>query len=280
MLRTEFEGAGVSLVGDVVGDPAAPTVLFLHGGGQTRQSWSRALREAERRGYRAVSLDLRGHGESGWAPDRNYGFDGFVGDIRNAIAQLGGSPMLVGASLGGMIGMLLAAETPAPMGGLVLVDVAARIEDEGGREIGAFMRSAPEGFASVDEAADAVAAYLPHRPRPKDTSGLLRNLRDSGDGRYRWHWDPAFIDMPEDARPNPAMFEEAARRIEVPTLLIRGGRSRVVSLEGVHEFLALAPHAEFVDVADADHMVAGDANDAFNSAVFEFLERHAPVPVR
>jgi pimeloyl-ACP methyl ester carboxylesterase len=146
----------------------------------------------------------------------------------------------------------------------------------GAHEVSAFMNSAPNGFGSLEEAADAVAAYLPHRPRPKDTSGLKRNLR-LRDGRFYWHWDPAVMQMGRNADfngPNP--LETAARSLKIPTLLIRGGRSRIVSEAGVREFREMVPHAELVDISDAHHMVAGDANDAFNDAVFNFVEKQTP----
>jgi len=100
-------------------------------------------------------------------------------------------------------------------------------------------------------------------------------LRENG--RYYWHWDPAFIQRQAGPVRDPQMFERAAGRLTVPTLLVRGSLSRVVSREGAQSFLEMAPHAEFVDVAGADHMVAGDANDAFNVAVFDFLGRHFTV---
>jgi pimeloyl-ACP methyl ester carboxylesterase len=201
----------------------------------------------------------------------------FADDVRAVVATLASPPVLVGASLGGLTALLVAAAPPPAIAGLVLVDVAVRLESEGTAEIGAFMTSAPDGFASLDEAADAVSAYLPHRPRPKDTSGLMKNLRLRENGRYHWHWDPAFVRRPAEApRPDPALFEDAARRIAVPTLLVRGGRSRVLSEAGAREFLEIVPTAEFVDVAGADHMVAGDANDGFNAAVFDFLVRTIP----
>ena len=105
----------------------------------------------------------------------------------------------------------------------------------------------------------------------------MRNLRRRADGRLHWHWDPAFT-RPRDgnAAPDWREFERAAAALTVPTLLIRGARSRVLSREGAAAFLALVPAAEFAEVADADHMVAGDANDSFNEAVFGFLARHAP----
>jgi len=272
-----FPIAGFGIMADAMGPADAQPILFLHGAGQTRQSWGKAVREAARRGYRAVTLDLRGHGESGWAPDGDYAITTFAQDIRAVIAGLGQPPVIVGASMGGLVGLLIAADQPTPAAGLILVDVAARVETSGAQEIGTFMTSAPDGFASLDEAADAVSAYLPHRPRPKDTSGLMRNLRLRENGRYYWHWDPAFIQRQAGPVRDPQMFERAAGRLTVPTLLVRGSLSRVVSREGAQSFLEMAPHAEFVDVAGADHMVAGDANDAFNVAVFDFLGRHFTV---
>ena len=63
----------------------------------------------------------------------------------------------------------------------------------------------------------------------------------------------------------------AARRLAVPTLIVRGGVSDVVSKEVVSEFLAAVPHARSADVSGAGHMVAGDSNHAFTNAVVEFL---------
>jgi pimeloyl-ACP methyl ester carboxylesterase len=189
---------------------------------------------------------------------------------------MGSEPILVGASLGGIIGLLISAVPPPIARALVLVDITHRIEMAGAKEVTAFMDSAPNGFASVEEAADAVAAYLPHRQRPRDTGGLKRNLR-LRNGRYYWHWDPELKQMGRnvDAKfegPNP--LESAVRALKIPTLLVRGGRSRIVSEAGAREFLELTSHAEFVDIAGAHHMVAGDANDAFNDAVLAFIDKH------
>jgi len=276
MQQVEFQGAGVAIAGDAAGPAAGQPVLFMHGAGQTRQSWGKAVAQAAQAGYRAISIDLRGHGESGWSPDGNYEIDCFADDARKIIKALGRPPVIVGASLGGLTGLLVAASPPPKTLALVLVDIPVGLKTAGAGEIRGFMKSAPDGFASLEAAADAVSAYLPHRPRPSDTSGLMRNLRRREDGRLHWHWDPAF-----GRRFNPEKFERtrfatAATRLAVPTLLIRGGRSRVLSQEGAEEFLKRVPHAEFVDVAGADHMVAGDANDNFNAAVLDFLARHAP----
>lgn len=275
MQKATFQGDGITLAADVAGDPGAPAILFMHGGGQTRHSWKRAAIYAAERGFRAVSLDMRGHGESGWSPDGVYGLDKYAADARAVIKQIGGKVAIVGASLGGLTGLIVSGEGGAEVSALVLVDVAPRIEDEGANQIRDFMLAAPDGFASVDEAADAVSAYLPHRPRPSNTDGLMKNLRLGEDGRYRWHWDPAMTgqNRMDNVGKLQDRLDEAARHLTIPTLLVRGGISKVVSQQSVDEFLALAPHAEYVNVEDADHMVAGDKNDAFNSAVFDFIER-------
>ncbi len=266
-----FAGAGVEIVADVAGPADGIPVILLHGGGQTRASWGAAVREGARRGFRMISCDLRGHGESGWAPDGDYDLSAYVADLTAVAATLPQAPFVVGASLGGMTAMVYVGDGGAARG-LVLVDIVPRIEPAGAAKIRGFMHGAPDGFASLEEAADAVAAYLPHRERPKDVSGLARNLRQGDDGRYRWHWDPAMLGVSRQSQPH--RVDAAARLLRGPVLLIRGQMSDIVSLEGAREFLATVPQAEFVDVAGADHMVAGDANDAFNDAMFSFLEKH------
>ncbi|MDB5715834.1 MAG: Alpha/beta hydrolase [Sphingomonadales bacterium] len=268
---------GVTLAADEAGDRGAPAVMLLHGGGQTRHSWGRAVAALAQGGFHAITLDLRGHGDSDWAPNGDYSLDAIAQDIRAVAATLPAPPALVGASLGGIGSLLAAGEGgPATARALVLVDVVPRIEIAGGAEIRDFMTGNPQGFANVGEAADAVSRYLPHRPRPKDTSGLSKNLRLRDDGRYYWHWDPAMMGTQgvnlrvEDQHDR---LEAAARALTIPTLLIRGGHSRVVSMAGVDEFLKLTPHSEFVNIEQADHMVAGDANDAFNAPLLDFLER-------
>ena len=268
-----FQGDGVTLAADEAGPAAGRAVLLAHGGGQTRAAWGGALREGARRGYRMISYDLRGHGESDWAADADYSVDAHVRDLARIVEQLGEPPVLVGASLGGVTGLQYAGEG-GRLHALALVDIAPKMEMEGVTRIHDFMLSAPNGFADLDAAAEAVAGYLPHRPRPKDASGLMKNLRLRDDGRLHWHWDPKMIAGAQRPAPDTERLRAAARALTIPALLIRGRMSDVVSPEGVKDFLDLVPHAEFVDIAGADHMVAGDRNDAFNQAVFDFVGRH------
>jgi len=269
--------SGHVLVADTYGADDAPPVLLTHGGGQTRHAWNRTGERLAEAGYRVINLDLRGHGESDWSKAGDYSLDGFIADVEDVLAQITTGPIaLVGASLGGMISLVATGEAAAHTTRLVLVDVVPRVEPAGAQRIVDFMLAHSDGFASLEEAADAVAAYIPERPRPKSNAGLEKNLR-LRDGRLHWHWDPALLG-PGGLRGSNAevRLELAAATVSCPTLLVRGVLSDVVSPEGVERLRVLIPHLDLCDVAEAGHMVAGDRNDVFASAVVDFLS--APCP--
>jgi pimeloyl-ACP methyl ester carboxylesterase len=280
-----FKGAdGNMLAADVYGEEGPP-VLLLHGGGQTRHAWRNTGDTIARMGRVAYAVDQRGHGDSEWVAKGGYDFADFAADARllaDTLAKRHGQrPVAVGASLGGIACMLAegGSRRSAKAGvfaALILVDITPRVDLEGVAKVQGFMRAhAEEGFGSIAEAADAVAAYLPHRPRPRSHEGLKKNLRLHPDGRWRWHWDPRFLDGKRRGGPGGDLVEtmlvEAARRIEVPALLVRGASSELVQEAHAKDFLELVPHATYVDVTGARHMVAGDRNDQFTSAIQEFL---------
>ncbi len=279
---------GLRLAADVAGDPTRPSVLLLHGGGQTRHAWRRTLDALAGEWY-VHNVDLRGHGESAWDPEGDYTMDAFAQDARLLADAMPTPPVMIGASLGGLSSLLAIGEAPqrCVASALVLVDVAPRIEADGVNRIGAFMTGNLDGFASLEEVADVIAAYNPHRPRPRDLSGLRKNLRQRADGRWVWHWDPRFVSgrfgSPDETRSsilNPNRLQDAARHLTLPTLLVRGRMSDLLSEEGARELLDLVPHARYADVAGAGHMVAGDRNDIFNNAIVDFLRSLPPPPVR
>jgi pimeloyl-ACP methyl ester carboxylesterase len=276
----QLHGDGLRLAADLYGDETAPPVLLLHGGGQTRHAWGGAAAALAAAGRFAISIDLRGHGHSDWSPDGVYTMDRFAGDVHAIASALGRPPALVGASLGGLSSLVAVGEASQQLAtSLVLVDVTPRVEAAGRVKIQGFMKGGMRGFDTLDDAADSIAEYLPHRPRPTDVTGLQKNLRQRGDGRWYWHWDPRWIGNNEGVDGQGGLVNHermcaAARRIEVPTLLVRGRMSDIVSEQGVRELQELVPHAEVVDVAGAGHMVAGDRNDAFNGAVIDFVRRH------
>jgi pimeloyl-ACP methyl ester carboxylesterase len=251
-----------------------PSILMLHGGGQNRFSWKNTGQILADAGYHVVALDSRGHGDSDRSPTADYSVEALCGDALQVLYQVDKPAVLIGASMGGLTGILAAHEAGSELvEKLVLVDVVPRFEKDGSARIRDFMASGVDGFETLEEAADAVAAYLPHRTKPRSPEGLKKNLR-LRDGRWYWHWDPAFLTKPHDdpfARMDK--LEQAAINLEIPILLIRGKLSDVVSDEGVKDFLAKVPNAEFTELADAGHTAAGDDNDAFTEVVVQFVNR-------
>jgi pimeloyl-ACP methyl ester carboxylesterase len=269
----------VTLVADEWnGNGAAPdgraSILMLHGGGQNRFSWKNTGQILSEQGFHVVALDSRGHGDSDYAPGADYALETLSGDVLQVIDAIGRPVVLIGASMGGLTGILVADQAgPEKVRQLVLVDVVPRYDKTGSARIRDFMFSHMNGFESLDDAADAVAEYLPHRSRPRNPEGLKKNLRQRN-GRWYWHWDPKLMTKPED---DPELrvekIERAAMDLTIPILLIRGKLSDVVSVDGVNDFLEKVPTAEFVELADAGHTAAGDDNDAFTDAVVQFVTR-------
>ncbi|MDA8435279.1 MAG: alpha/beta hydrolase [Actinomycetales bacterium] len=256
-------------------DPSRGTVLFLHGGGQTRHAWGGGARLLAEAGWTAVAVDLRGHGDSDWASDGRYDLAAYASDVRAVCAELGGDVVLVGASLGGMTALTLAAEPGGLVRALVLVDIVPRPEPEGVRRIVAFMTGHLDGFDSLDDVADAVAEYT-GRPRRTDIGGLRKNVRQRADGRWYWHWDPALMRPDQNEEPRPGSSGDAlmaaAGAVRVPVLVVRGGASDVVGDTGIQELADALDDVDVVTVPGARHMVAGDDNDAFVAAVRRFLD--------
>lgn len=273
--HVSFEGfEGVILAAEVWGEPDARPVLFLHGGGQTRHSWGSTAKFVADHGWRAITLDLRGHGDSEWAGNGDYSFTAFGADCIAVVDQLGQPPVLVGASLGGISALLAEGTSDRTVSaGLVLVDIAPHANPEGVKRIHNFMKSGLDGFETLEDAAAAIKAYTPHRQRRTDVDGLKKVLRYR-DNRWYWHWDPQTINQERTevvAQRFEGLLEFALGNVSVPTLLVRGMMSDVVTDEGIEHLKVRLPHVKVVDVAGAAHMIAGDQNDAFSKAVIQFL---------
>lgn len=252
----------------------SPTLLFAHGFGQTQGAWTGAAKALAEAGCRCVTFDSRGHGQSDRLADGDYQMEQFAADLMQLAAAQPEPPILVGASMGGLLGLVIGGEIrPQPFRALVLVDITPRWEAAGVERILAFMQAHPDGFASYAEAAQQIAGYLPQRKEKKSTDQLRPLLREGDDGRLRWHWDPALMTgMVEASERYQPRLQAAAAKVDVPVLLLSGARSDVVSRATVEEFLQLVPHATHVALPDATHMVAGDANDAFTREVERFVQ--------
>jgi pimeloyl-ACP methyl ester carboxylesterase len=273
-------GDGLHLSGSRLSLPG-PQVLLAHGFGQTRHSWAGTQERLGDAGFGSLAWDMRGHGESQSNPaDHSYSVSDFIGDHRAAAGLVGGRPVLVGASMGGLTGLMTQAAQPV-FSALVLVDVTPRWEAAGMQRIHDFMTAHPDGFESYDHAARVIHDYLPHRRARKSDAQLAKLLRSDDRGRLRWHWDPRLLsEFVANSQHLQEAIAEEARKIEVPVLLISGGRSDLVSDDTVAHFIERVPHATHVRLPEATHMLAGDDNDAFTDAVLAFLraqfDRPAP----
>lgn len=275
--------SGHLIAASIEGPEHGMPVLLAHGGGQTRWAWKKITGLLAESGFQTIALDLRGHGDSAWADDGAYDIADFAGDLVAVASAADRKPALIGASLGGIAGITAEGELASgSFASLTLVDVTPQMEAGGvARVIGFMAAHAHNGFSSPDEAARAISEYLPHRPSRSASSGLARYLRQKEDGRYYWHWDPAFVDgvmrrqtqSGEDSDFGRGELSEAARRLNLPVHLVRGGSSDLVSPEAVAHFRELVPHAEYSNIADATHMVVGDQNDVFGDAIVGFLKR-------
>lgn len=268
---------GIDLAADRYGDPTRGSVLLAHGGGQTRYAWAKTAAALRALGWEAISVDLRGHGDSGWSPTGDYQIERFAEDLAGVAREIGGQPALIGASLGGLAGLYAEAEVaPGAFSSITLVDIVPSMDPNGAAKVMEFMSAhVAQGFGTLEEAADVIAAYLPHRPRRTDLSGLAKNLRQRADGRFRWHWDPNFVNGVHRGRTlrDADRFQAGLVNLDLPVHLIRGRLSELVSREAAEAFVAQLPNARFTDVAGASHMVAGDRNDAFLDSVVGFLEQ-------
>lgn len=279
-----FEGLdGAKLAANVFGPEEGSPVVMLGGLGQTRHGWTRAAERLGERGWRAITLDIRGHGESEWSPDGDYGYARTAGDILAVIKGLDRPTALIGASLGGKISLVAAAQGgPKRVRALVIVDTVPRTNPAGVAEVTQVLHPPLEGFASLDDAAAELARIRGQEPMPGAGERLRRNMRVDEAGRWHWHWDPAWMDRGQGIGIAAAtdFLEEMAARLDVPVLLTRGELSQVVSEEGLAAFRALVPQVQVETIAGAGHMIVGDLNDAFADAALAFLERtHTLHPV-
>ena len=257
------------------GHAKLPALLCLHGGGQTAYMYE-ALGESLAGRFHVLAPDLPDHGDSeslssGWADRREIAatlpplLDAF--GIDKVVA--------VGGSLGGIVSVTLGAAHPELVEGLVMIDVGHRIEAEGVERIIAFMTE-PESFASLEEAAEAIAAYSPFRGKV-DAPRLTRNLRQRADGRWVWKHGlgrrmRSVDDMHEHRRHSMEGFEDDLRSLRMPVLVLRGTSSDVLSEEGAEELVALLHDGRLARIAGAGHLAAGDNPNSFRSLVTGFLD--------
>jgi pimeloyl-ACP methyl ester carboxylesterase len=255
------------------GPSGAPAVLCLHGGGQTAYMYEE-IGAALRTRYHVLAPDLPDHGDSD--PTADHDRHALAATLPPLCAHFGLTKIaIVGASLGGIVGTTYAATYPDHVVAIALIDVGHKLEEEGVRKIIEFM-SKHESFASLEEAATEIAAYLPHRKEVRPES-LTRNLRQRPDGRWVWkhgfnrrlraegtvqgkNWSHVIDGLDADAA-----------RLRCPVLVLRGSASDVLSHQGAEEVTALIPNARLAIVDKAGHLAAGDNPASTVGLISSFL---------
>lgn len=256
------------------GEAGDPAVVLLHGFAQTCRSWDfAALGLCDR--FRIIALDLRGHGDTQWAPDADYSYDALLRDLHAFVETLGISTFsLMGSSLGGRTSLLYAAANPERVTSLVIVDAAPQHLASGSRNVRRFARKV-DVLDSFEELVDRVGAYNYRRPLEQVRSSLVHNVKQLPDGRWTWKYDR------ELRSPERSYWQEsglvyrlwrAVDSVRCPTLLVRGANSNVVSADLVEEVGRRIPHCRVATVENAGHLVAGDNPAGFQAAVEPFLD--------
>lgn len=268
--------AGVKLHYLDWGSEDEPWMLCIHGSAQNAHMWDfTALAFCDR--YHIVAIDQRGHGDSEWAPDADYGRDAYVDDISQAVDRLGmTSFVLVGLSLGGSNSVAYAAANPDRVNALIVVDVGPETAGRGEQSVNNFVTQ-PDVLDSFDEFVQRVMEYSPHRPEWQVRSSLRHNLRELPDGRLTWKYDPVLRDPARRADRLSTKVDPASRwalweQVACPTLIVRGEHSNMLSSEVAGRMVERNPNSSFVEVPNAGHRVPGDNPVAFESGVRAFLD--------
>jgi pimeloyl-ACP methyl ester carboxylesterase len=263
------------------GPATAPAVLAMHGGGQTAYMFEDigfTLRDR----LHVIAIDLPGHGESGSLTEEGVSRQAFAETLPPLLAEFGVRPVaIIGASLGGIVGLTLAAAHPELVSAVVMIDVGHKLEPAGVQRIIDFMTK-HESFGSLTEAAAAIAEYLPNR-KPSPPDRLKRNLRQRPDGRWVWKHSLGRIsrDRIQDVNANwendiLVGLGDEAKTVHVPVLVLRGASSDVLSDDGANEVTSLLPNARLATIASAGHLAAGDNPASTANLIKDFFEEVLP----
>ena len=250
------------------GDPSNPRVLVcVHGltrQGRDFDTLARTLCDT----YRVVCPDVVGRGRSDRLADpHGYQIPAYLADMVTLLARLNASRLdWVGTSMGGLVGMLLAAQKGSPIGRLVLNDVGPKIEFEAVKRIGAYL-GVPQRWTSVDEAADYLRSISPgFGPHTREQwlaltlPMLVPEVADAGgiSTGYRSHYDldialPFRAITPESAAKGEAVLWHAYDAIACPTLLLRGADSDLLTRETARAMTERGPKARLHEFAGVGH---------------------------
>jgi esterase len=264
------------------GDTRGARVLLLHGTGLTAHTWDLVALGLRGAGWHCVAPDLRGHGDSEWSPGMHYAIDDHVADIRALLAIMADRPtVLVGMSLGGLVGLRIAAGAPPALRAIVVVDTTPDLllpmspeesaDDLGRSRIGSFLSEAPV-LDSVEEFVQRALVFNPRRDAESLRVTLRHNLRQLADGRWTWKYDARpYQSGVIPANPSAEELWRDARRIRVPACVVRGVDSQVLSPSGATKLADALRGSVVGEVPQAGHSCHSDNPPGFLAVVKPFL---------
>ena len=254
------------------GAPSARPLLLLHGITGHARTWDH-LAGALQPDFRVIALDQRGHGDSQWAPGADYSAGAMADDVGRLADHLGlGRFPLLGLSMGGRVSIAFAGAHPERVERLVIVDIGPDIAPAGMERIRGGIGTAPERFATEDEACQYVRRMNPLYAESELRHRVVHGLTRLPDGGFGWKYDKAIREaMRLGTRREAQNLWEPLARITCPTLLVRGAESDILSPEIAKRMLATLPDARLIEIAGAGHTVPGDQPAAFAEAVRAFL---------
>lgn len=256
------------------GNPAAPTILMLHGFGVSGHMFDEFAERMQDR-YHLIALDQRGHGDSDWSQEGDYSRDAFVADLDGFGEALGLEQFfLVGHSMGGLNSVAYTVQHPGRVRALVLVDVGPESAKEGVDNIVRFTRGPDE--LDFEEFVEMAHRFNPRRSIENIRERMRHRLKPTGEGKWTWKFDRRFR-QPDSGLTigSPLSNDEMwqiYRSVPVPVLLVRGAESDVLSQEVAERAAREMRSARLVVVPGAGHSVPGDNPDGFTAAVVEFID--------
>jgi pimeloyl-ACP methyl ester carboxylesterase len=246
--------------GSAEGAAGPETVLLLHGLTQQSHAFDAIAPRLARR-YRCVALDLRGRGESEWAPGTTYTIPQYVADVRALLDALSLDTVhVLGTSLGGLVALSLARVSPSRLRSLTLNDIGPEIDPRGAARVAAYAGSVPERFPDLAAATRwAVAQYpwLDGLSSDAVADTMRWTVRRGPDGGCRFKFDPAIGRAP---RPGPEAVYAAGlawwaalESLGCPILLVRGSESDILSPEAAAAMERRQPRLHRVDLPGVGH---------------------------
>ncbi len=264
----------------VWGDEANPPLMLIHGNRDHARTWDHvALRLKER--YCVYAVDLRGHGDSGWAVGGQYSLPEFVLDVAQLGHELDRSPLtVIGHSLGGAVALEYTGVYPQHVKKLVAVEgLGPRVGEPTPASIRMrrwiddmqeFDKRTPRRYASVEDATKRMREENPHLTAEMAHHLTLHGMRKNDDGTLSWKFDN-YVRLHSPYEFNIAEAREIWNQIRCPTLLVRGSESWAPDPEADGKATAFHDYRSVL-VKDAGHWVHHDQLDRFMQVVWEFLE--------